>query len=226
MELNQEYVDGLSVNEVAVMNRIAGELGVRTSQVSAVVSLTAEGCTVPFISRYRKERTGSLDEVQVRDVVHKYESFVNLETRRLEIIRAIFGQGKLTADLHDNLLKCSTLAELEDIYAPFKKKKKTRGMLGLERGLEPLAELMAQTDDPTVEARAPDFVREDPENPELSVPGVRDALQGAMDILAERASQDPENRALVKSWYLKMSTPNRNVPKIRKVEMSPWGSSG
>lgn len=203
MELDQEYIDGLTVNEVAVMSRIAGELGVRTGQVSAVVALTAEGCTVPFISRYRKERTGSLDEVQVRDVVHKYESYVNLETRRLEILRAVFGQGKLTPDLHDNLLKCSTLAELEDIYAPFKKKKKTRGMLAQERGLEPLADLMARTDDATVEARAPDFVREDPENPELSVPTVHDALQGAMDILAERASQDPENRALVKSWYLK-----------------------
>ncbi len=203
MELNQEYVDGLSVNEVAVMDRIAGELGVRTSQVSAVVSLTAEGCTVPFISRYRKERTGSLDEVQVRDVVHKYDSYVNLETRRLEIVRAIFGQGKLSPDLHGNLLKCSTLAELEDIYAPYKKKKKTRGMVAQERGLEPLAELMVQGDDAAVEARAPDFVREDPENPELSVPSARDAIQGAMDILAERASQDPENRALVKSWYLK-----------------------
>ncbi len=203
MELNQEYVDGLSVNEVDVMNRIAGELAIRTSQVSAVVSLTAEGCTVPFISRYRKERTGSLDEVQVRDVVHKYESYVNLETRRLEIVRAIFGQGKLTKDLHDNLLRCSTLAELEDIYAPYKKKKKTRGMLAQERGLEPLAELMVSGDDAAVEARAPEFVREDPENPELSVPTVRDALQGAMDILAERASQDPDNRALVKSWYLK-----------------------
>lgn len=203
MDLSQEYIDGLSVNEVAVMNRIAGELGIRTSQVSAVVALTAEGCTVPFISRYRKERTGSLDEVQVRDVVHKYESYVNLETRRLEIVRAIFGQGKLTPDLHDNLLKCSTLAELEDIYSPFKKKKKTRGMLALERGLEPLADLMVSADDEAVAARAPDFVRENPENPELSVPAVQDALQGAMDILAERASQDPENRALVKSWYLK-----------------------
>lgn len=203
MELNQEYVDGLSANEVSVMNRIAEELGVRTSQVSAVVSLTAEGCTVPFISRYRKERTGSLDEVQVRDTVHKYESYLNLENRRIEIIRAIFSQGKLSPDLHANLVKCSTLAELEDIYAPFKKKKKTRGMLAQEKGLEPLAELMAQSDDETVRARAGEFVREDAEHPELSVPTAEAAIQGAMDILAERASQDPENRALVKSWYLK-----------------------
>ncbi len=203
MELNQEYVDGLSVNEVSVLNRIAGELGIRANQVSAVVSLTAEGCTVPFISRYRKERTGSLDEVQVRDTVHKYESYTNLETRRIEIIRGIFSQGKLSRELHDNLLKCSTLAELEDIYAPYKKKKKTRGMMAQERGLEPLADLMAGTDDETVKARAPEFVREDTEHPELSVPTAADAIQGAMDILAERASQDPENRALVKSWYLK-----------------------
>ncbi|HSV56373.1 MAG TPA: helix-hairpin-helix domain-containing protein, partial [Magnetospirillaceae bacterium] len=93
--------------------------------------------------------------------------------------------------------------ELEDIYAPYKKKKKTRGMLAQERGLEPLAELMVRADDDAVLAQAPEYVREDAENPELSVPTVRDALQGAKDILAERASQDPENRALVKSWFLR-----------------------
>ncbi|MFH2114038.1 MAG: Tex-like N-terminal domain-containing protein, partial [Spirochaetota bacterium] len=82
MELNEEFITGLKLDTAAIMNRIAGELTIRVSQAAAVVELTAEGCTVPFISRYRKERTGELDEVQVRDVVHKHASFVNLETRR------------------------------------------------------------------------------------------------------------------------------------------------
>jgi uncharacterized protein len=107
-----------------------------------VVELTAEGCTVPFISRYRKERTGELDEVQVRDVVHRHESLTNLETRRIEVIQAIFGQGKLSEELYKNIKKCATLTEIEDIYAPYKRKKKTRGMVAVEKGLEPLAELM------------------------------------------------------------------------------------
>lgn len=185
------------------MKRIAEDLKVRVSQVSAVVGLIAEGCTVPFISRYRKEMTGSLDEVQVRDVDHGFTSGKNLETRRLEIVRGIFEQGKLTEGLYENIFKAATLAELEDIYAPYKRKKKTRGMVAQEKGLEPLAEAMLELDAESLRAKAGEFVKEDSENPALSVASVDDALQGAMDILAERVSQDPTNRATVKSFYLK-----------------------
>jgi uncharacterized protein len=142
MELNQEFIDGLTVNEVALMKRIAEQLAVTMGQVSAVISLLEEGSTVPFIARYRKEKTGSLDELQVRDVGHLFASGKNLETRRLEIIRGIFEQGKLTEPLYENIVKAATLTELEDIYAPYKRKKKTRGMIALEKGLEPLAEAM------------------------------------------------------------------------------------
>ncbi|MDR0451586.1 MAG: RNA-binding transcriptional accessory protein, partial [Treponema sp.] len=96
MELTQDFIDALAVNEVALMKRIAERLAVSTGQVSAVVGLLAEGSTVPFIARYRKEKTGNLDEVQVRDVDHLFSSGKNLETRRVEIIRLIFEQGKLT----------------------------------------------------------------------------------------------------------------------------------
>ncbi|HPB65545.1 MAG TPA: Tex-like N-terminal domain-containing protein, partial [Spirochaetales bacterium] len=99
MELNDEFIAGLEVGKADLLNKIASQLGIRASQAAAVVDLTAEGCTVPFISRYRKERTGELDEVQVRDVVHLHQSLTNLETRRIEVIQAIHGQGKLTEEL-------------------------------------------------------------------------------------------------------------------------------
>jgi uncharacterized protein len=202
MELTKEFIDGLTVNEIALMKRIAEQMSINLGQVSAVIGLINEGSTVPFISRYRKEATGNLDEVQVRDVDHFFTSGKNLETRRLEIIRGIFDQGKLTEALYDNITKAATLTELEDIYAPYKRKKKTRGMLAQEKGLEPLAEAMLELDGDAVKTKASEFITENSENPELSVSSVEDALQGAMDILAERVSQDPENRADIKKFYL------------------------
>ena len=142
MELNQEFIDSLAVNEVTLMKGIAEKLAVGLNQVSAVVGLLGEGSTVPFIARYRKEKTGSLDELQVREVDHLFSAGKNLETRRLEIIRGIFEQGKLNEGLYRNIAGASTMAELEDIYSPYKRKKKTRGMIAVERGLEPLAEAM------------------------------------------------------------------------------------
>jgi uncharacterized protein len=204
MELTQSFIEGLKVDEVAIMDRIAAELAIRTGQVSAVIGLIGEGCTVPFISRYRKERTGSLDEVQVRDSAHKFESYKNLEERRLEVVRGIFALGKLDETLYKSISKCQTLAEIEDIWLPFKKKKKTRGMLAMERGLEPLAEIVLKGTEAEVEEAAPRFVRQPAEGEaaELAVESPRDAIQGAMDIVAERLSQDPESRAAVKKYYL------------------------
>ncbi|MGA2545270.1 MAG: Tex family protein [Rectinemataceae bacterium] len=208
MELTESAIAELIVDEIAIMDKIAAELTIKTSQVSAVVSLVNEGCTIPFISRYRKERTGSLDEVQVRDSAHKFEAGKALEERRLEVIRGIFALGKLDEGLFGNLRKATTLSEIEDIWTPFKKKKKTRGMLALERGLGPLAEIMASSDEAAVDEAAPAFVREGipaeggVETSLLGVPTARDAVQGAMDIIAERLSQDPDNRSAVKRFYL------------------------
>ncbi|MDR1399385.1 MAG: RNA-binding transcriptional accessory protein [Treponema sp.] len=203
MEITQEFIDGLLVNEVTLMKRIAETLSVGLGQVSAVVGLLNEGSTVPFIARYRKEATGSLDEVKVRDVDHLFTSGKNLEGRRIEVIRGIFAQGKLTEILYDNLMKASTLVEIEDMYAPYKRKKKTRGMMAQEKGLEPLAEAMLELESEALRIKAAEFVRENAEKPELSVSSVDDALQGAMDIIAERVSQEPENRSAVKSFYKK-----------------------
>ena len=195
MELTQEMIDTLVVNEVDIMKRIAEELNIRMQQVAAVITLVKEGCTVPFISRYRKEQHGSLDEVQVRDCDHLFKSYSNLETRRLEIIRGIFSQGKLTDFLYNAVMDAKTLTELEDLWAPFKKKKKTRGMVAQEKGLEPLAEAMLELDDSGVEKKAEEFVVENTETPELSVKNVTEAINGAKDILAERVSQESENRS-------------------------------
>jgi uncharacterized protein len=207
MELTKEFIEALSVDEAKLLKTTAESMSLRETSVSAVAALFAEGCTVPFIARYRKEKTGSLDEVQVRDIEHKLSSGRNLETRRIEIIRGIFEQGKLTEALYENITGAATLAELEDIYSPYKRKKKTRGMIAVERGLEPLAEAMRELETAPLLAKAAEFVRPaDPENPEsaaLAVPTVDDALQGAMDIIAEAVSQDPDNRARIKAFYLK-----------------------
>ena len=205
MEFTEEFIAHLAVDEGRLIKNIAEALAAGEAQVSAVIALFAEGCTVPFISRYRKEKTGGLDEVQVRSIEHKFNSATNLETRRIEIIRLIFEQGKLTEPLYDNISHAASLSELEDIYAPYKRRKKTRGMLACERGLEPLADAMRELEAAPLAAKAAEFVTpaEGLENPELAVPTVEDALQGAMDIIAEAISQSPENRAHIKAFYLK-----------------------
>ena len=202
MELTQEFIDGLVVNEIDIMKKVAEELNIRMQQVSAVITLVNEGCTIPFISRYRKEMHGSLDEVQVRDSDKLFKSYVNLETRRLEIVRGVFAAGKLTELLYDNIMKASTLAELEDIWAPFKKKKKTRGMLAVERGLQGLADLMKELEEAELVKRAEAFVKTDCEDETLNVPTVEDALAGAADIIAEETAQDTENRKTVHDFFM------------------------
>ncbi|MDR1862563.1 MAG: RNA-binding transcriptional accessory protein [Treponema sp.] len=208
MELTQEFIDSLAVNEVTIMKRIAEALGINLGQVSAVAGLLDEGSTVPFIARYRKEKTGSLDEVQVRDIDHLFSGGKNLETRRLEIIRGIFVQGKLTGALYENIAKAATITELEDIYAPYKRKKKTRGMAAEEKGLGPLAEAMKELEAEALRLKAAEFLtpageeRLGPDGANLAVASVDEALQGAMDIIAEQISQDTENRAAVKRFYL------------------------
>ena len=202
MELTQEFIDGLAVNEVDIMKRIAEELNIRMQQVSAVITLVNEGCTIPFISRYRKEMHGSLDEVQVRDSDKLFKSYLNLETRRLEIVRGVFAAGKLTELLYDNIMKASSLTELEDIWAPFKKKKKTRGMLAVERGLQALADLMKELEEAALVKRAQEFVKTDCEDETLNVPTAEDALTGAADIIAEETAQDTENRKAVHDFFM------------------------
>lgn len=202
MEFTQEAIDALNVNEVEIMKKIAEELDIRIQQVSAVISLIQEDCTIAFISRYRKEKTGNLDEVQVRDCDHLFKSYKNLEERRLEIVKGVFAQGKLTDSLYEAIMSATTLAALEDLWAPFKKKKKTRGMVAQEKGLEPLADAMLVMDDSSIEKEAEKYVKTDAEDSALNVETAKDALAGAKDIIAERVSQDSENRTAIHDLYM------------------------
>ncbi|WP_294431027.1 Tex-like N-terminal domain-containing protein, partial [uncultured Treponema sp.] len=207
MEFTQESIDALVVNEVEIMKRIAEELNIRVQQVSAVISLVNEGCTIPFISRYRKEKHDNLNEVQVTDCDHLFKSYKNLEERRLEIVKGIFAQGKLTESLYNAAMNAKTLTELEDLWAPFKKKKKTRGMVAAEKGLEPLADfIIGENDDAAVEAEAEKYIKTDNEDPALNVETAKDAIAGAQDIIAERTSQDTDNRAAVHDLYMSAGT--------------------
>lgn len=207
MEFTQESIDALVVNEVDIMKKIAEELNIRVSQVSAVISLINEDCTIAFISRYRKDKTDNLNEVEVAECDHKFKSYKNLEERRLEIVRGIFSQGKLTESLYNAVMGAKTLTELEDLWAPFKKKKKTRGMAAIEKGLEPLADFMeGQNDDAAVEAEAQKFIKTDNEDATLNVESFMDAIAGAQDIIAERTSQNPQDRSDVHDLYMAEGT--------------------
>ncbi|WP_296011192.1 Tex family protein [uncultured Treponema sp.] len=202
MEFTQEKIDSLTVNEVEIMKKIAEELNIKVPQVSAVISLVQEGCTIPFIARYRKEKHGSLDELQVRECDHLFTSYKNLEERRLEIVKGIFNQNKLTESLYNAAMEAKTLSELEDLWAPFKKKKKTRGMVAQEKGLEPLADAMYELDDAALLEKAKEFIKTDNEDSALNVETAEDAIVGAKDIVAERVAQDSKNREAVHSLYM------------------------
>jgi uncharacterized protein len=177
---------------------LAEELKLSAQSVASVVRLIAEGGTVPFIARYRKEATGGLDEVQIRAIGERFEYITELEARRGNVIEEIQKQGKMTPELLQKLRTVSTKAELEDLYLPFKPKRRTRAVIAIERGLGPLAELMwAQDAGAAPEAAAAAFV-----NTEKEVPDARAALAGARDVCAERLSEDAELRKVLREAYL------------------------
>ena len=179
---------------------LARELGLPASSIRAVVRLVDEGATVPFIARYRKEQTGGLDEVQIRAVQERFEYLTELTARRRSVIAEIKGQGKLTPELLAKIERAETKAELEDLYLPFKPKRRTRGSIAAERGLLPLAELMwAQAPGQRPAAAAARFVAGE-------VPDTDAALAGARDICAERLAEDAELRKYLRDAYLREGT--------------------
>ena len=173
---------------------IAKELGVKTGQVEAAVTLLDEGNTVPFIARYRKEVTGELQDEQLRTVEERIKYLRNLETRRQEIINAITEQDKMTDELMASLMKAVKLQELEDLYLPYRPKKRTRAMIARERGLEPLAEMIVN--DTVTSGNPLDFAKEYISE---EVPTPEDAIQGASDIVAEIVSDSADFRATLRN---------------------------
>ncbi|MGA2957120.1 MAG: Tex family protein [Thermodesulfobacteriota bacterium] len=176
--------------------KIAEELGLAARQVQATAELIAEGATVPFIARYRKEVTGSLDEVQITAIRDRLEQLAELDKRREAILKSLEERELLTDDLKEKILAAETMSVLEDIYLPFRPKRRTRATVARERGLEPLAQILfAQEErDPSVEA-AP-FV-----DPEKSISSAEEALAGARDIIAEWVSEDQSARAALRDLF-------------------------
>jgi protein Tex len=180
--------------------RIAEELRLPPAGVRAVVRLFGEGATVPFIARYRKEQTGGLDEVAIRAIEEKRDYLVELEDRRRTILSAIDEQGKLTPELRRAIETCRVKSELEDLYLPYKVKRRTRAMIARERGLEPLAKrILAQPPNGDPRKEAAPFV--DPKDPTRGVPDADAALAGARDIVAEMVAERADVRATVRARF-------------------------
>ncbi len=167
------------------------EFGFQPFQITNTLALIDEGATVPFIARYRKERTGSLDEIQIRDVFHKYAYYKELDERRETILSSITEQGKLTPELEKRIKVTLSKTELEDLYLPYKPKRTTRATKAKEAGLEPLARYLVELADAGVDLQQAALAYLNPEK-EIDTP--EKALQGASDILAEELSDDADNR--------------------------------
>ena len=172
-----------------IVEKLAQELGQKTEYVANVVSLLDEGNTIPFIARYRKEKHGSMDDTVLRNLETRLNYLRNLQERKEEVCKAIAAQEKLTEELESAIMAASTLAEVEDLYRPYKQKRRTRATVAKEKGLEPLAlALFAQNgEDPAVLAQG--YI-----DPEKGVESIEDALAGASDIVAEMISDDPDIR--------------------------------
>jgi uncharacterized protein len=171
--------------------RLSAELALPASGVGAVVELSDAGATVPFIARYRKERTGGLDEVQIRTILERHEYLLELEERRAVVQSSIEEQGKLSPELRDRVLAAATKAELEDLYLPFKPKRKTRASKARAAGLQPLADrILAQPQDAEPQAEAAGYV-----DLEKGIVDAEAALAGARDIVAELVAEHPDARA-------------------------------
>jgi len=178
---------------------VAEELKIPVDKVENTIKLLDDGATIPFVARYRKEITGNLDEVQIGDILQKVEYLRNLEERKEEVIRLIEEQGKLTDELRNSIIEAKILQEVEDIYFPYRKKKKTKADIAKERGLEPLAEKFYTVNNlEEIQNLAKDFITEE-------VPTVEDAIEGAMLIIAQNISEKAEYRERIREIYLKSS---------------------
>ena len=198
----------LNIN-VAHVERVAKELGLRAIQVGATAKLFADGATVPFIARYRKEATGEMDEVQIMNVKERMEQLVALDDRRTAIVKSLEERKLMTDILRVKIENAETIVRLEDIFAPFRPKRRTRATIAKEKGLEPLADFIEAnliTQGVDLNGEAAKFVNADHENEELRVKDAADALSGARDIIAERISDHAEARATLRKLFTDQST--------------------
>ncbi|MFN3404677.1 MAG: Tex family protein [Cytophagaceae bacterium] len=185
---------------VSNISKIAIELNIPIRNVEATVNLLDEGSTVPFISRYRKEVTGSLDEVQITSIRDRIEQLRELDKRRESILKSIKEQNKLTPELEEKINAAETMTVLEDLYLPYKPKRRTKATIAKEKGLEPLAALIFEQGKTDAESEAAKYINE-----EKQVANVEEALAGARDIIAEWISENPEARAQMRELFFKQA---------------------
>ena len=198
-----------------INQKIADELKIRKEQVEATIKLIDDGNTIPFIARYRKEVTGNLSDETLREFGERLEYLRNLEARKEEVTRLIDEQGKLTDEIKDSIDKAEILSELEDIYRPFKQKKRTRATIAKEKGLEPLSLIIyMQTEKKDIYEIAKQYIDE-----EKGVETAEDAIEGAKDIIAENISDEPEYRKKIKSMCFREAV---IVTRAAKEEKSPY----
>ena len=195
-----------------IVEIISQELQIKQSQVKSTIKLIDEGNTIPFIARYRKEATGGLSDELLRNLGERLTYLRNLESRKEEVIKSIDSQGKLTQEIIKDLENCITLAEVEDIYRPYKQKKRTRATIAKEKGLESLADAIIKQDESIdINKYAEGFI-----NAEKEVNSVEDAINGALDIIAENISDNPEYRKKIKKICYREGIINTKSAKDEK----------
>ena len=194
---------------------IASALNIAERQVSNTLSLLNGGATIPFISRYRKEATGGLDEVQIGEIKERYDKLTDIAKRKETILKTIDEQGKLTAELKKRIEACWDATELEDIYLPYKPKRKTRAEAARQKGLEPLATILMMQRENNLMARVRTFIKGDVKDEE-------DALKGARDIIAEQVSEDERSRNQLRNQFARQAIITSKVVKGKEEEAAKY----
>ncbi|HVU59029.1 MAG TPA: Tex-like N-terminal domain-containing protein, partial [Puia sp.] len=197
--------------ESTYIQKIAEKLNLSLKQINNVHGLHAEGATIPFMARYRKEATGNLDEVQINDVVEQIKYFSELDKRKETVLKTIEGLGKLTPELKGRIDNCYDATELEDLYLPYKPKRKTRATMAIEKGLEPLAKFLFEQGSGDPGEEAVKFLND-------QVKDTKEALQGARDIIAEWISENEQARNKVRQLFTESSTLSSKVLASKKDE--------
>jgi len=190
---------------------IASKINVKSSQVSAVLELLAEGATIPFIARYRKDKTGALDEVQIQQIQDEQKSLTEFAERKAFIEKTITEQGRMTEELQSKIDKALTITELEDIYLPYKPKRKTKAQTARENGLEPLSILILSQKASDLDAIAKEYIND-------KVTSIDEALQGARDIIAEQVNEDATVRAKLRNRFEDTATFQSKVLPEKEAE--------
>ncbi|HEY8968535.1 MAG TPA: Tex family protein [Puia sp.] len=197
--------------ESTYIQKIAEKLSLSLKQINNIHGLHAEGATIPFMARYRKEATGNLDEVKINDVVEQIKYFSELDKRKETVLKTIEGLGKLTPELKERIDNCYDATELEDIYLPYKPKRKTRATTAIEKGLEPLAKFLFEQGGGDVSEEAAKFLND-------QVKDAREALQGARDIIAEWISENEQARNKVRQLFTESAALSSKVLASKKDE--------